>query len=323
MVFGGKLALDGTLAVSLYSVLIFMTQRLLWPLTSLGETFDQYQRAMASTTRVLDLLDTPAQIIDGDNALPATAVQGDVRFDNVKFAYSNGAEVLKGLSIHVPAGETAAIVGATGAGKSTIIKLLLRFYDVIDGSVSLDNHDLRDLKMADLRHAIGLVSQDVFLFHGTVRENIAYGTFAASDAEIIEAANIAEAHEFIIGLPQGYDTIVGERGQKLSGGQRQRISIARAVLKNPPVLILDEATSSVDNETEAAIQRSLEKIAIGRTTIVIAHRLSTVRNADRIFVLENGRLKEQGKHEDLAQGSGIYATLWRVQMGERLPAAGD
>jgi ATP-binding cassette subfamily B protein len=177
--------------------------------------------------------------------------------------------------------------------------------------------------MRDLRHAIGLVSQDVFLFHGTVRENIAYGSFDASDEQVVEAAKIAEAHDFVMQLPQGYDTIVGERGQKLSGGQRQRISIARAILKNPPVLILDEATSSVDNETEAAIQRSLEKIAVGRTTIVIAHRLSTVRNADRIFVLENGAHKEQGRHEELAHGDGIYATLWRVQMGERLLSAGD
>ena len=323
LVFGGQLALAGTLNVGLYSILIFSTQRLLWPLTSLGETFDQYQRAMASTTRILDLLDTQPQIEDGHLALPTADVKGDVRFDDVYFAYSNGAEILKGLSIHIPAGETAAIVGSTGAGKSTVIKLLLRFYDTTNGTVTLDGHDLRDLKMADVRHAIGLVSQDVFLFHGTVRENIAYGSFNASEQEILKAATIAEAHDFIMTLPQGYDTIVGERGQKLSGGQRQRISIARAILKNPPVLILDEATSSVDNETEAAIQRSLEKIAVGRTTIVIAHRLSTVRNADRIFVLENGTLKEQGRHEDLSEGDGIYATLWRVQLGNKLPAAGD
>jgi len=187
----------------------------------------------------------------------------------------------------------------------------------------LDGHDLRDLKLDDLRGAIGLVSQDVYLFHGTVRENIAYGKFDATHEEIVEAAKIGEAHEFIMRLPQGYDTVVGERGQKLSGGQRQRISIARAVLKNPPVLILDEATSSVDNETEAAIQRSMERIAVGRTTIVIAHRLSTVRNADQIFVLEHGQLKEQGKHDELTAGEGVYANLWRVQMGEGLRAAGD
>lgn len=323
MVFGGRLTLTGALPVALYSVMVFMTQRLLWPLTSLGETFDQYQRAMASTNRILDLLDTKTTIDNGDEALPLAQVKGDVEFNDVKFAYSSGSQVINGLSFDIPAGNTAAIVGATGAGKSTIIKLLLRFYDVTGGSITVDGHDVRDLKMTDLRSAIGLVSQDVFLFHGTVRENIAYGTFDATDEQIIDAAKIAEAHDFIVSLPDGYDTVVGERGQKLSGGQRQRVSIARAIVKNPPILILDEATSSVDNETEAAIQRSLEKIVVGRTTIVIAHRLSTVRHADKIFVLENGTLKEHGKHEDLLDINGIYAALWRVQMGERLLAAGD
>jgi ATP-binding cassette subfamily B protein len=323
MVFGGRLALDGTLNIGAYSVLVFMTQRLLWPLTRLGETFDLYQRAMASTTRILDLLDVEPQIVDGPRRVPVESVRGEVTFEDVHFNYGNGQNVVRGLSLNIPAGETAAIVGATGAGKSTVIKLLLRFYDVQRGRVLLDDRDVREFNLADLRGAIGLVSQDVFLFHGTVRENIAYGTFDASDEQIVAAARIAEAHEFIMGLPQGYDTVVGERGQKLSGGQRQRISIARAVLKDPPVLILDEATSSVDNETEAAIQRSMERIAVGRTTIVIAHRLSTVRNADRIFVLENGVLREQGRHEDLLRDNGIYATLWRVQTGERLRLAGD
>ncbi|MCZ7545617.1 MAG: ABC transporter ATP-binding protein/permease [Anaerolineae bacterium] len=323
MVFGGQLALSGALEISLYSVLIFMTQRLLWPLTSLGETFDLYQRAMASTARILDLLDTQSQIADGATPLPLERVRGEVAFEDVYFAYNNGSEVVRGLSIRVPAGDTAAIVGATGAGKSTIVKLLLRFYDVQGGRVVLDGHDVRDLRTADLRAAIGLVSQDVFLFHGTVRENIAYGTFDASMDDIIAAAKIAEAHDFIMELPEGYDTIVGERGQKLSGGQRQRVSIARAVLKNPPVLVLDEATSSVDNETEAAIQRSMERITVGRTTIVIAHRLSTVRRADRIFVLDNGALCEHGRHEDLLARDGIYAKLWRVQTGERVALAAD
>ncbi len=320
LVFGGQLALSGVLNVGIYSVLIFMTQRLLWPLTRLGTTLDLYQRAMASTTRVLDLLDTKPQIISGDVALPTPEVQGEVVFENVTFAYQEGPPVLTNLSLRVPAGETAAIVGATGSGKSTLVKLLLRYYDVLEGRICLDGHDLRDLRTEDLRKAIGFVSQDVFLFHGTVRENIAYGTFDATDEEIIAAAKIAEAHDFIMELANGYDTIVGERGQKLSGGQRQRISIARAVLKDPPVLILDEATSSVDNETEAAIQRSLEKIAVDRTTIVIAHRLSTVRNADRIFVLGNGRLHEQGRHEDLLRLNGLYAALWRVQTGEQFAA---
>jgi ATP-binding cassette, subfamily B, bacterial len=317
LVFAGQMTLNGDLNIGLYSVLIFSTQRLLWPLTRLGETFDLYQRAMASTNRIMDLLDIESQIQDGPQALPPAEVQGAISFEDVRFAYSSGTDVLCGLSLTIPAGNTAAIVGATGAGKSTVIKLLLRLYDVTGGQITLDGHDLRDLKLADLRGAVGLVSQDVFLFHGTVKENILYGRPDATDADVIEAAKIAEAHEFITRLPQGYDTVVGERGQKLSGGQRQRVSIARAVLKNPPILVLDEATSSVDNETEAAIQRSMERIAVGRTTIVIAHRLSTVRNADQIFVLDQGQLCEAGTHDDLTQTDGIYATLWRVQTGDR------
>lgn len=321
---GGQLALNGSLDVGAFSVLVFMTQRLLWPLTKLGETFDLYQRAMASTKRILDLLGIKRKINDGDIALPITTIRGDMRLDDVSFAYSDGREIIKGLTLDFPAGDTVAIVGATGAGKSTVIKLLLRYYDVTSGRVLLDGYDLRELKQADIRNAIGLVSQDVFLFHGTVRENIAYGCQNLPDHLIVEAAKIAEAHQFICELPHGYDTVVGERGQKLSGGQRQRLSIARAVLTDPPILVLDEATSSVDNETEAAIQRSLERIAVGRTTIVIAHRLSTIRNADMIYVLQNGQLRESGGHDALVHFNGLYATLWRVQTGERMLAqAGD
>ncbi len=319
LVYGGQQVLAGQLNVGLYSVLVFMTQRLLWPLTRLGTMLDQYQRAMASTTRVLDLLDTRPRILSGERALPVKDVRGQVTLDEVEFAYdTSAAPVLKDLSLDIPAGQTVAFVGATGAGKSTLIKLLLRFYDVDNGAVRLDGHDVRDLELGALRRAIGLVSQEVFLFHGTVRENIAYGSFDAPLEDIIEAAKIAEAHEFIESLPLGYDTIVGERGQRLSGGQRQRISIARAVLKDPPVLILDEATSSVDNETEAAIQRSLDRISIGRTTIVIAHRLSTVRHADRTFVLDHGRVVQSGTHDQLVAHDGIYRSLWRVQTGDRV-----
>ena len=314
---GGQLVFDGVLEIGAYSVLIFMTQRLLWPLTKLGETFDLYQRAMASTIRILDLLGIKSTIVDGHVHLPRENVRGQLWLDHVDFTYGNGQEVIKGLTLDIPAGDTVAIVGATGAGKSTVIKLLLRYYDVSAGRIMLDGFDLRHLQQKDIRNAIGLVSQDVFLFHGTVRENLTYGSEAASERQIVEAAMIAEAHEFICELPQGYDTVVGERGQKLSGGQRQRLSIARAVLKDPPILILDEATSSVDNETEAAIQRSLDRIAVGRTTIVIAHRLSTVRNADMIHVLQNGRLLESGHHDELVLLGGLYAALWRVQTGER------
>ncbi len=316
LVFGGFLALDGQLEVGVYSVMVFMTQRLLWPLTRLGQTFDLYQRAMASTNRVLNLLNTKPKIIDGKQSLPLVDVKGQIEFDDVTFAYQEGFPVLKSMDLEMAAGKTTAIVGPTGSGKSTLIKLLLRLYDINQGSIRMDGHELRDLKLFDLRQGIGLVSQDVFLFHGTVRENIAYGDPSASDEAIVEAAKIAEAHEFILQLPQGYNTIVGERGQKLSGGQRQRISIARAVLKNPPILILDEATSAVDNETEAAIQRSLETISLNRTTIVIAHRLSTIRHADQIYVLHQGELVEQGDHDHLVAQDGLYAGLWKVQTGK-------
>ena len=315
LLYGGMDVVAGSLEVGTYSVLVFLTQRLLWPLTRLGETLDQYQRAMASTTRVMNLLDTPIEIHSGDTPLPVEQVRGEVVLKEVTFAYHDRAPVIQNLSLHIGAGKTIAIVGSTGSGKSTLVKLLLRLYEVQGGTITLDGIDLRQLRLKDLRRAIGLVSQDVFLFHGTVWENIAYGTFDATHAEVMAAAEIAEAHEFISQLPQGYDTIVGERGQKLSGGQQQRIAIARAILKNPPILILDEATSAVDNETEAAIQRSLEKITKNRTTIAIAHRLSTVRNADCIYVMEQGKLVEQGRHEQLLEQKGIYASLWRVQSG--------
>lgn len=316
--FGGKRTLAGELEVWQYSVMIFMTQRLLWPLTRLGSTLDLYQRAVASTDRVFQLLQTPTESRKGNCELKVDAVGGDIRFDRVCFRYPSnpdGQPVLQDLTLDIPRGETCAIVGATGSGKSTVVKLLLRFYDIHSGCISIDGVDIRDARIADVRRTIGLVSQDVFLFHGTVRENIAYGQPDTPQDAIEAAARAAEAHEFISELSQGYETIVGERGQKLSGGQRQRLSIARAVLKDPPILVLDEATSAVDNETEAAIQRSMERIAIGRTTLVIAHRLSTVRNAHRIFVLDNGALVEQGTHDELLHHNNLYARLWRVQSG--------
>jgi ATP-binding cassette subfamily B protein len=316
-IFGGQLALEGALDVGLYSVLVFITQRLLWPLTRLGDTLDLYQRAMASVNRIFYLLDADRMIQSGKQSLPIREVSGEIRFENVSFEYesSEGGSVLRDLSLVIGEGQTIGIVGQTGAGKSTLVKLLLRFYELEKGIITLDGIDLRDIQLKELRKAIGFVSQDVFLFHGTVRENISYGTFTAAEEDIIQAAQAAGAHEFIVSLPHGYDTIVGERGQKLSGGERQRISLARAVLKNPPVLILDEATSSVDNETEALIQRSLERITRDRTTLVIAHRLSTIVHADQIFVLDHGRLCEQGTHTELIQLKGIYAGLWAVQTG--------
>jgi len=315
LIYGGKLTLDGQLNAGAYSVLVFLTQRLLWPLTRLAETVDLFERAMASTRRILNLIEVPVRTHSGSMALAIDQVKGALKFENINFAYPNGTEVLRDINMSIAPGETIAVVGQTGSGKSTLMKLLLRFYSPTSGCLKLDGTDMTQLKIPDLRRAFGLVSQDVFLFHGTVAENIAYGRPGAVQADIESAAKAAEAHEFILQLPQGYETIVGERGQKLSGGQRQRVSIARAVLKDPPVLILDEATSAVDNETEAAIQRSMQVITRGRTTLVVAHRLSTIVNANRIYVLEKGRVTEMGSHDELLAGNGLYASLWKVQAG--------
>ncbi|MBW4619662.1 MAG: ABC transporter ATP-binding protein/permease [Cyanosarcina radialis HA8281-LM2] len=312
---GGREVLQGRLSVGTYGFMVFIVQDLLWPFTELSEIMDEYQRAMASIRRVMGLLDTPTAMPSGHHRLPLTTVRGDVQFEKITFAYRDRNPVLNNLSLQLPAEATIGIVGATGSGKSTLVKLLLRFYEVQSGRILIDGIDTRDLNLLDLRKCIGWVSQDVFLFHGTVAENIAYGSFDASREQIVHAAKLAEAHEFIEQLPQGYQTIVGERGQKLSGGQRQRIAIARAILKDPPILILDEATSAVDNETEAAIQKSLSKITQNRTTIAIAHRLSTIRHSDRIYVIDKGEIVEQGKHEELLALDGIYASLWRVQSG--------
>jgi ATP-binding cassette, subfamily B, bacterial len=314
LLYGGFETIRGNLSVAVYSVLVYLTQRLLWPLTRLGETLDLYQRSMASTQRVMQLLNTPRPI-DSTGTKAIGRVQGEVVFDDVDFAYANNPPLFRKLSMMVPAGKTIGIVGATGSGKSTVAKLLLRLYEIQGGTIAIDGQDLRQLNVYDLRRNIGLVSQDVFLFYGTVRDNIAYGMPDTGLDKIQAAAKIAEAHEFIMALPQGYDTMVGERGQKLSGGQRQRLSIARAVLKDPPILILDEATSAVDNETEAAIQRSLETITQNRTTIAIAHRLSTIRYAHCIYVMDKGQVVEGGTHEDLLDQDEIYAGLWRVQLG--------
>ena len=317
LVIGGLQAWRGAIAVGTYSFLVFITQRLLWPLTTLGRTLDDYQRAMASTNRVLNLLDTPIAIASGQQRLPLGQVKGELRFEGVSFGYAGREPLLRHFNLTIPAGSTLGIVGATGSGKSTLVKLLLRLYAIQEGRILLDGIPIHSLQLDDLRRAIGLVSQEVFLFHGTVAENIAYGSFEAPRAAIERAAQLAEASGFIEALPQGYDTVVGERGQRLSGGQRQRIALARAILKNPPVLILDEATAAVDNDTEAAIQRSLDLITAERTTLVIAHRLSTVRHADRIVVLEQGQIVESGRHEQLISADGAYANLWRVQAGLR------
>jgi ATP-binding cassette subfamily B protein len=317
LVIGGLQAWRGQLAIGTYSFLVFVTQRLLWPLTGLGRTLDDWQRAMASSRRVLDLLEVPVTVPAGDRPLAPQAVRGEIRFEAVGFAYAGRPPLLVDFNLSVAAGQSLGIVGATGSGKSTLVKLLLRLHERQTGRICLDGLAIETLRLGDLRRAIGLVSQEAFLFDGSVAENIAYGSFGAGRQAIERAAALAEAAAFIEELPQGYDTIVGERGQRLSGGQRQRISLARAILRDPPVLILDEATASVDNETEAAIQRSLDRFTAGRTTLLIAHRLSTVRHVDRIVVLDRGRIIESGRHEQLLQAGGAYAALWRVQAGLR------
>ena len=317
LIVGGIFTINGEMEIAVYSVVIFLIQRLLWPLTSLGETFDQYQRAMASTTRILNLLDTQPLILDGEVKLEEE-VKGEIIFDDVNFDYPSRNNILRKLSFKIEGGKTIAFVGSTGAGKSTIIKLLLRLYDPQSGTISLDGYNIKDLKLNELRSSIGIVPQETFILDGTIRENILYGNHKATENDILEASKIAELDQFILSLDDKYETLVGERGQKLSGGQKQRLSIARAVLKNPPVLILDEATSSVDNETEAAIQRSLEKIIKGRSTILIAHRLSTIVNADKIYVLENGKINGEGTHSELLVNNETYAKLWNVQTGQKM-----
>jgi ATP-binding cassette subfamily B protein len=296
----------------------FQSMKLLATLGRVGAAVETYQRTMVSVERILDVLDREPQVHSGE--IRPAAVKGDIVFDGVVFGYEPDRPVLRGAHLHFEAGKTTAIVGVTGAGKSTILKLILRFYDAQSGAVRLDDTDVRALVLDDLRRAVSLVSQDVFLCHGTIRENIAYGRPDAPMDEVVRAARIAEAHDFIEQLPRGYDTPVGERGSKLSGGQRQRVAIARAVLADRPIFLFDEATSSVDTETEGAIQRSLREITAGRTTIIVAHRLSTVRHADLIYVMDAGQVREAGRHDDLIEQGGAYAGFWRIQTGQQAAA---
>ena len=319
LLLGGWITLEGSLAVGAYSVLVFMTQRLLWPLTRLGETFDLYQRAMASSTRVLDVLNTPHSLSEGD-FVPEDGeiVNADLAFNSVTFAYPGRDDVFSDLNLTIEGGQVTGVVGSTGSGKTSLVRMLLRFVEPDSGEIQWGGVGLSNWKLKSLRESISLVDQHITLFPTTILENIRYGMENAEDRLVKEAANIAEATGFIEALPQQWDTLVGEGGHRLSGGQRQRIAIARAVLKDAPLLLLDEATSAVDNETEAALQRSIEQVTRGRTAIIIAHRLSTIRNADRIIVLEDGKVVEDGQHETLVQLDGVYARLWAVQTGEKI-----
>lgn len=312
LLYGGSLVLKGELGVGSYSALVYLTQRLLWPMTRLADMTDLYQRAMASVDRVMDLLDI-APIADG-TVVVKTPVRGALTFDAVGFAYG-ATPVLHSVSLNIPAGATIALVGGTGSGKSTLIKLALGFIEAQSGEIHFDGEDLRMLSKSSLRAAIGYVAQESFLTDGSVAENIAYGQLPDPE-RVREAAMAAEAHGFISALPNGYDSPVGERGSLLSGGQRQRIALARALYKNPALLILDEATSSVDNETEAAIQRSLTRLNHSRSCLIVAHRLSTVRFADCIHVLDGGRIVESGTHDELLKQNAAYAALWKLQTGE-------
>ncbi|MFJ5117141.1 ATP-binding cassette domain-containing protein [Kitasatospora sp. NPDC088548] len=317
LLLGGLSVLNGTLRFEVFSPLIGLPQMVLLRMSRLGGIADQYQRTLAAYDRVKRLRELPVETDGTGGPLDMEKVRGEIVLDEVTFAYPGRPPALEDLSLTIPAGRTTAIVGATGSGKTTIAKLLMRFQDAESGSVLLDGRDVRDLPRRDLREAIGFVAQDPFLFDGSIADNIRYGSFEASDEAVVEAAATAEAHTFIATLPDGYDTLIGERGAALSGGQRQRIALARAILKDSPVVILDEATSAVDNETEAAIQRTLRSFAVDRTVIVIAHRLSTVRHADRIFVMDKGGVvAEQGTHDELLAQHGLYASLWHLQAGE-------
>lgn len=317
LLLGGWFTLNDQMAIGAYSVLVFMTQRLLWPLTRLGETFDLYQRAMASSTRVLDVLNTPQSLAEGDISPDKDEMlKSDIEFESVTFRYPGREDVFSELNLTIKGGEMVGIVGSTGSGKTTLVRMLLRFVEASSGKVMWCGARLEDWRLQRLRESISLVDQHITLFPTSILENIRYGKSDADDEGVFAAARAAEAMDFIEALPEKWDTLIGEGGHRLSGGQRQRIAIARAVLKDAPLLLLDEATSAVDNETEAALQRSIESVTKGRTAVIIAHRLSTVRKADRIIVLDKGCVVEDGSHEILVEQGGIYARLWAVQTGE-------
>ncbi len=315
LVLGGIAALEGTMSLSAFSILVFLTQRFLWPFTTLTTITDMYERAMASLHNIQAILDHSITIKDGINRQQLPLSDGTISIENISFTYPNGTSIYTDLSCTIPKNKTVAFIGTTGSGKSTLVKLLLRLYEVTGGTIRIGPIDINTLTLQNLRSHSGLVSQDLYLTNNSIAENIAYTVENPSMSDIIAAAHTAQAHEFIMSLPNQYHFIVGENGKNLSGGQRQRIAIARALFKKPSLLIFDEATSALDNETEAAIKDAIESLAHTQTIIIIAHRLSTIRNADRIYVLEKGSITEVGTHAELIQHNGTYTKLWRLQTG--------
>lgn len=313
LIYGGHLTIQGKLEVGSYSVLIFLIQRLLWPLTSLGDTLDLYQRSMASYIRILELLRTKINIKNGHQSLVLTNPPR-IEFCDVDFSYDSKIKILNNISLIIKPNTKIAFVGSTGSGKSTITKLLLRFYDTDKGNIYLNNNNIKDIKISNLRKLISLVSQDAYLFHGTVYENLIYGNANIDQVEVEEICKLSCIHRDIISLPEKYNTIVGERGQKLSGGQKQRVSIARALIADRPIIILDEATSAIDNVTESILQSNLNKYLKEKTVISIAHRLSTITNSDQILVMEDGQIIERGNHSELLSKQGYYMKLWNKQV---------
>lgn len=313
VLFGGIFISQGKLNISDLVVYILYINIFLNPIDKLVNFTEQYQRGITGFERFLEVINTHPDIVDSKDAIDLKNVSGKIKFENVSFSYDNRNTILDNINVDIEQGKTLAIVGPSGGGKTTFCSIIPRFYEVDKGSVKIDNVDIKNIKLKSLRDNIGIVQQDVYMFSGTIKDNIAYGKPNAKDEEVIEAAKMANAHEFIMGLENGYNTYVGERGVKLSGGQKQRISISRVFLKNPPILILDEATSALDNESERLIQKSLELLSKNRTTLIIAHRLSTIRNADNILVLTEDGIKEQGTHKELLSRNGIYAGLYNMQ----------
>jgi len=316
---GGYLTYSGEITIGAFVAYFLYVDLFLQPIRRLMQFAQQYEDGMSGFERFVEIMETKSSITDSPDAIELTDVRGDVRVEGVSFAYDGGENVLKDISLHIPAGEMVALVGPSGGGKTTLCHLIPRFYDVNSGKITIDGIDIRNVTLHSLRSHIGIVQQDVFLFAGSIRDNIAYGKGDATDEEIVEAAKRANIHDFILSLENGYDSYVGERGVMLSGGQKQRISIARVFLKNPPLLILDEATSALDNETELKIQESLEALSKGRTTLVIAHRLSTIKNADEIVVITSDGIIERGSHDELLEKGGHYARLYRAQFKGYIP----